>query len=121
MLAVSVEPQSQSQQSAGKAKPSKEIFHPGGDVSAPALTFAPDPVYPKTAHKGKGTSEGVCVLNVVVDTSGTVTDVQVIRSLGLDFDESAVQAVKQYRFTPAMRSGVAVPVAVHIEVNFMKY
>jgi TonB family protein len=48
-------------------------------------------------------------------------DVHVIRSLGQDFDESAMDAVRQYRFTPAMRAGKPVAVAVSLEVSFRKY
>jgi TonB family protein len=48
-------------------------------------------------------------------------DVQVVRSAGKDFDASAVKAVKQYRFTPGVRFGSPVAVAINIEVNFRKY
>jgi protein TonB len=115
MAAVSIEPQAQSSQSASRA------YHVDGDVSAPKLVWSTDPVYPKSARKGKGPFEGVCVVRARLNASGMPTDVEVVRSLAPDFDSSAVKAVRQYRFSPAMRSGVPVPVAITIEVNFKKY
>jgi protein TonB len=44
--------------------------------------------------------------------------VQVVRHLGMGLDKKAVEAVKEYRFEPAMRFGKPVEVAVNIEVNF---
>jgi TonB family protein len=102
-----------------EAKQPVQIYKPGGDVSAPKLVSATDPVYPKSDRKGP--FEGKCVLKLVVDASGKPNDIHVVRSLGKDFDESAIEAVQQYRFTPAMRQGKPVAVAVNIEVNFKKY
>jgi hypothetical protein len=36
----------------------------------------------------------------------------------MGLDEKAVEAVKRYRFKPAMLQGKPVPVEVNIEVNF---
>jgi outer membrane biosynthesis protein TonB len=33
-------------------------------------------------------------------------------------DEKAIEAVSQYRFKPAMKDGVPVPVKITVEVNF---
>lgn len=57
---------------------------------------------------------------VVVMPDGTVGNVEVTRSLDRVFglDEEAVKTVKQWRFTPGTRNGVAVPVLVEIELTF---
>jgi outer membrane biosynthesis protein TonB len=44
-----------------------------------------------------------------------------VRSLAPDFDTSAIDAIRQYRFKPGMRKGSPVAVAIAIEVNFRQY
>ena len=97
----------------------QQIYHIGGDVSAPKLVFAPDPEFTERARRAK--YQGVCVITTVVDAQGNPTQVQVVRHLGMGLDKKAVEAVKQYRFTPAMRLGNPVAVKVNIEVNFRLY
>jgi TonB family protein len=88
----------------------------GGDVSAPKLIFAPDPEYSEKARQAK--YQGVCVVSLIIDEQGKPKRVQVVRHLGMGLDQKAVEAVKQYTFTPAMRHGKPAAVEVHIEVNF---
>jgi bla regulator protein blaR1 len=97
----------------------QQIYHVGGDVSAPQLVYMPDPEYTKKAQRAK--YQGVCVISMVVDAQGNPTQVQVVRHLGMGLDKKAVEAVKQYRFKPAMRLGNPVAVQVNIEVNFRLY
>jgi bla regulator protein blaR1 len=97
----------------------QQIYHVGGDVSAPKLVYAPDPQFTERARRAK--YQGVCVISTVVDAQGNPTQVQVVRPLGMGLDKKAVEAVKQYRFTPAMRLGKPVAVEVKIEVNFRFY
>ncbi len=96
-----------------------QIYHVGGDVSAPKLIFAPDPEYTEKARQAK--YQGACVISLVVDAQGKPQRVQVERHLGMGLDKKALEAVKQYEFEPAMLHGKPVPVAVHIEVNFRIY
>jgi bla regulator protein blaR1 len=103
--------------SEGTAPP--QIYHIGGDVSAPKLVFAADPVFTEEAKRAK--YQGVCVIALIVDTEGNPQRVQVVRHLGMGLDKKAVEAVKQYRFKPAMRNGEPVAVEVNIEVNFRLY
>jgi protein TonB len=42
----------------------------------------------------------------------------VVRHLGFGLDEKALEAVRKYRFKPAMKNGVPVPVVLMIEINF---
>jgi protein TonB len=44
--------------------------------------------------------------------------VHTLRGVGMGLDEKAVEAVKQYRFKPAMEGGKPVPVELNVEVNF---
>jgi bla regulator protein blaR1 len=97
----------------------QQIYHVGGDVSAPQLVYMPDPEYTEKARRAK--YQGACVISTVVDAQGNPTQVLVVRHLGMGLDKKAVEAVKKYRFTPAMRLGNPVAVQVNIEVNFRVY
>lgn len=95
------------------------IFHVGGGVSAPSLIYSVDPEFSDEARRAK--YQGVCVVGLIVDAQGNPRNVHVIRPLGMGLDEKAVEAVRQYKFKPAMYQGKAVPVEVSIEVNFRIY
>jgi bla regulator protein BlaR1 len=97
----------------------QQIYHVGGDVSAPKLVYAPDPEFTEKARRAK--YQGACVIATVVDSQGHPTQVQVVRHLGMGLDKKAVEAVKQYKFEPGTRLGKPVAVEVHIEVNFRFY
>jgi len=53
-----------------------------------------------------------------VDEKGNPSHIKVIKSLGHGLDESAVDAVRKYKFKPATRDGVPVKVDLYIDVNF---
>jgi protein TonB len=60
----------------------------------------------------------VVTLSLVVDTEGQPADVQVVAPLGHGLDEKAVEAVKQWRFQPAMRDGNPVSTKIKVDVSF---
>jgi len=95
------------------------IFRVGGGVSAPRALFTPDPEYSEEARKAK--YQGTVVLWLIVDQSGRPRDVKVARSLGMGLDQKAVEAVRQWKFEPAMKDGHAVAVQINVEVNFRLY
>jgi TonB family protein len=88
----------------------------GGGISEPIPTYVPLPAYSEEARKAK--YQGNVVLWIVVDAQGNVTDARVVRPLGLGLDEKAVETVQTWKFKPAMRNGVPVPVRVSVEVFF---
>jgi TonB family protein len=93
----------------------------GAGVSPPRAIFAPDPDYPPTIRQGKHTVQGVCILGLVVDERGSVHDVHVVRSLDKRLDQNAMDAVKQWRFQPAMKDGKPVAVFTTVQVEFRLY
>ena len=95
------------------------IYTLGRGVTAPRLTYSVDPEYTNAARAAK--LGGICVLTVIVDTKGLPRDVYVARSLDPGLDKKAIEAVKQYRFKPAMFEGHPVAVKVNVEVNFRIY
>lgn len=92
------------------------IFEVGGGVTPPAILFRRDPMYSEDARKAQ--YEGTVVLEAIVRKDGSVEIVRVVRGLGLGLDENAIEALKDWKFSPAMRQGAPVDVAVNIEVNF---
>ena len=94
-------------------------FHVGGGVSAPKAVYAPDPEYSEEARKAKYT--GTCVLWLVVGPDGRPRDIRVARSLGLGLDEKAIEAVRSWKFEPAMKDGKPVAVQINVEVSFRLY
>ena len=95
------------------------VFHVGGGVSAPRVIYEPDPEYSEEARKAK--YQGVCVLYLIVGADGKPRDVRVLRSLGLGLDEKAIEAVRQWKFDPAMKDGKPVAVEVSVQVDFHLY
>ena len=96
-----------------------KIYRPGGEVSIPKLIYAATPSYSEAARKAK--LEGIVILKLVVDEDGNPQNVRVVRPLGMGLDEKAVEAVRRYRFNPALKDGVPVPVEINVEVNFRLY
>ncbi len=95
------------------------IFRIGGGVSAPRAIYAPDPEYSEEARQSK--YQGTVVLWVIIDAQGHPRELRVARSLGLGLDEKAIEAVRQWRFEPAMKDGQPVAVEVNVEVSFRLY
>jgi periplasmic protein TonB len=81
----------------------------------------PDPDYPVSIRNGKHKILGTCVLGLTVDASGKVHDVHVTRSLDKRLDQNAIEAVKQWKFNPAMRNGKPIAVFISVEVDFRLY
>jgi len=88
----------------------------GNGVSAPIPIYSPEPAYSEEARKAK--FGGIVTLWIVVDAQGTVRNVKVAKSLGLGLDEEAVKTVSTWKFKPAMRQGVPVPIRAQVEVSF---
>jgi protein TonB len=84
-------------------------------MKAPVKTTHVAPLYPVVARQTH--IEGVVILEAVLDDQGRVESVRVLRSIPM-LDQAAVDAVRQWRFTPALLNGQAVPVVMTVTVNF---
>jgi TonB family protein len=100
----------------GKKEPEEGPQKVGRGVSAPRAIFTPDPEYSGLARKAA--YQGTCVLWLIVDAKGTPQNIKVQRSLGMGLDEKAIEAVRAWRFTPAMKDGQPVAVQINVEVTF---
>ncbi len=88
----------------------------GGGVTAPKVIQTSEPEYSKEAKKAK--FKGIVLVNLIVDANGLPQNVHVVRGVGMGLDQKAIDAVKQYKFKPAMQDGKPVPVELNVEVNF---
>jgi TonB family protein len=92
------------------------VYRPGNGVTNPIPTYRPEPQYSEEARAAKW--QGAVLVSVVIDATGTPTNIQVIRPLGLGLDQKAIEAVSQWRFQPGTKDGEPVPVQAQIEVTF---
>jgi len=85
------------------------------DLRPPAKIRDMLPVYPELALRAR--VAGMVILEATIDAQGKVVNVKVLRSVPL-LDQAAVDAVRQWQFTPTRLNGVAVPVVMTVTVNF---
>jgi protein TonB len=91
-------------------------YRPGSGIEAPRLLHEVKAEYTEEARR-RGI-EGDVVLEIVVRHDGSVGAVRVVEALQSGLDRQAAQAVRQWRFAPATRLGVAVDVLVEVAVEF---
>ncbi len=92
------------------------IMSVGGGVSAPILIHSAEPEFTQEARAAS--FQGGVSIQLIVDSQGNPQNVHVTRHLGMGLDDKAVEAVRQYRFRPAMYQGHPVAVQMVIEVDF---
>jgi TonB family protein len=100
---------------AGGAPSGSAPVRVGGNIGPPTRTKYVAPVYPEDA-KAAGV-QGVVIVEAVVDKDGKVESTKVLRSIPM-LDQAALDAVRQWEFTPTLLNGVAVPVVMTMTVNF---
>jgi len=92
------------------------VLHIGGAVRAPSILVQVDPEYSEEARKAK--FSGNVQVYLIVDAKGNPTHIRVVRGAGMGLDEKAVEAVRQYKFKPALEDGKPVAVDLYMDVNF---
>ena len=88
----------------------------GPDVTHPLVLQRLEPAWTELARKDR--IEGIVIVEATIRRSGRVTDVRVLKGLPDGLSESAVDALKQWRFRPAVRNGVPVSVIYNLTFNF---
>jgi protein TonB len=87
----------------------------GGDIKPPNKTVDVRPVYPDAAQKAR--VQGVVICDVLLGPDGRVADARILRSIPV-LDQAALDAVRQWEFTPTLLNGTAIPVIMTVTVNF---
>jgi TonB family protein len=85
-------------------------------TASPSVVSKVDPQYTDVARI-IGVN-GTILIKLTIDERGTPLDPRVIRGLGYGLDESALAAVRAWKFKPGLKYGVPVPAQATIEVNF---
>lgn len=95
------------------------VMSVGGGVSAPQLVHSVDPEFTDQARRAN--LQGIVSIQLIVDSQGNPQNIHVVRHLGMGLDQKAVEAVRQYKFRPAMYQGRPVSVQLVVDVNFHLY
>lgn len=87
----------------------------GGAIKAPVKVTNVPPTYPELARQTR--VEHIVILETVIDESGNVTSVRVLRGHPL-LNQAALEAVQRWKFTPARLNDEAIPVVMTVTVQF---
>jgi periplasmic protein TonB len=97
------------------APPPPQAVRVGGQIKEPKKLKHVNPAYPDIAKQAR--VQGVVILECTISPQGKVTDVKVLRGIPL-LDSAAIEAVKQWVYSPTLLNGVPVPVIMTVTVNF---
>ena len=112
----SVDVQSKGTPAAAQQPSNPQQLRIGGAVQESKLISKINPVYPVSA-KSAGI-QGIVSLDMVISKDGTPLDIQVVSSPNDDLTQSALEAVRQWRYSPTLLNGQPVEVATDIAVNY---
>jgi TonB family protein len=85
-------------------------------ISAPMALNKVDPAYPPELIRDR--VQGTVVLYAVIRANGTVDSVRVLDSVDQRLDQSAISALKRWRFRPGTRQGAPIDVEAVVQVPF---
>ncbi|MEO5821839.1 MAG: M56 family metallopeptidase [Vicinamibacteraceae bacterium] len=87
----------------------------GGQIRAPQKILNVNPVYPQEAQDAR--VQGIVIIEAKIAPDGSVAEAWVLRSIPI-LDGAALDAVRQWRYTPTLQNGAPVPVICTVTVNF---
>jgi len=91
------------------------VYDLGPGVTPPRVVKQVNPHY--STDRGVR-AVGSVIIALVVSSKGLPKDPHVVKGLDKDLDESAVEAVKEWRFAPAQKDGKAIAVRVSVQIQF---
>jgi protein TonB len=87
----------------------------GGLVRTPVKTRDVNPVYPVAALAAR--IQGIVIIEATIGEDGQVINARILRSVPL-LDRAAIDAVRQWQYTPTLLNGRPVPVIMTVTVQF---
>ena len=102
---------------AARAKARMAPLRVGGRIQAPKKIKDVKPVYPAAAQSAR--VAGAVTIEMTIGPDGKVIDARVVRSIPL-LDQAALDAVRQWEYTPSLLNGVPVAVLVTVTINFTR-
>jgi periplasmic protein TonB len=101
--------------SPAQATDDEQVYDLGPGISPPRVIKQTAPQYPN----GRGVrAVGSVLIGLIVSSKGLPKNPHILKSLDKDLDQSAVDAVKEWRFAPAQKDGKAVAVRVSLQIEF---
>ncbi len=85
-------------------------------ITAPVVTERVEPEYPEGYRRAR--ISGIVILELAISETGAPENFAVLKSLGPAIDVAAIDAVKKWKFKPAMRDGKPIPVLFNLTINF---
>lgn len=96
-------------------KDDEAVYDLGPGITPPRIVKQVNPHY--STDKGVRAT-GSVIIGVIVNSKGMPKDPRVEKGIDKDVDQSAVDAVKQWRFTPAQKNGTPIAVRVSVQIQF---
>jgi protein TonB len=93
----------------------KEPVRVGGVIEPPKRLHYVNPVYPPVALAAR--KEGMVILEALIGEDGAIRELRVLRPEPL-FEQAAIAAVRQWRFSPTLLNGEPVPLVMTVTVSF---
>jgi protein TonB len=90
-------------------------LRPGGDIKRPVKVKDAAPVYPAFARAAR--VEGIVIVEATIGPNGKVQDARILRSIQL-LDAAALDAVRQWEFTPTLLNGMPIAIVMTVTVDF---
>jgi protein TonB len=92
------------------------IYTPGGEVKAPVLIRRVEPEYPAVMQRSR--MRALVVVRCVIDKFGRVRDPEIVVPAMAPFNQSVLDALREWRYTPGSRRGQAVETYLEVKVTF---
>jgi protein TonB len=86
------------------------------EMTPPRAIVLTQPIYPEVARKAR--RQGTVIVEAVIDRAGYVVDARILREVGLGCGEAAVNAIRTWRYAPALLNGRPVSVYLTVTVSF---
>jgi TonB family protein len=98
--------------------PASSPANPAGSLTAPSAVVKVDPKYAPEVVREK--LEGVVILFAILRKDGTIDgeSVRIVRKLDGRLDQSAREALLNWRFRPSQRDGIAVDIQMEVSIPF---
>jgi protein TonB len=87
----------------------------GGDIKRPMKIKDVAPAYPMVARAAQ--VQGIVIVEATIGPDGKVQDARILRSVRL-LDQAALDAVRQWEYTPTLLNGTPIAIVMTVTVNF---
>ena len=98
------------------APPPQAPIHWHTGIRVPQKIVDVTPIYPRFARDAR--VQGIVIIEATIDARGNVIAARVVKSVAL-LDQAALDAVRQWKFSPTLLNGVPVPIIMTVTVRFI--